>query len=102
MASLKARYHRSAAKELAAAIEWYTERDPVLGARFSDLYVDKLLAALESPNYWAKHRDGTRHTYLKPYSYKIVVRDRGDSLQIGAIAHTSRRSRYWRKRLRDF
>jgi hypothetical protein len=59
MASLRVRYHRAAAKELAEAIEWYAERDPVLGARFSDVYVEKLQAASETPSYWAKHRDGT-------------------------------------------
>jgi toxin ParE1/3/4 len=100
MGSLKVRYHPEAAKELAEAIDWYAARDPRVAERFGDLYVEKLREVLKSPRRWARHRDGTRQVYLRPFSYLLIVRELGEALQVVAVAHTSRRQGYWRKRLR--
>jgi plasmid stabilization system protein ParE len=101
MSFSRVKYHATAKKELAAALRWYAERDPVVAERFSNHYLNKLDKVMRFPGLWAVQRDGTRHVYLRPYSYYLVVRDKQDSLQIVAVAHTSRRWRYWRKRLRD-
>lgn|SRR5262245_49358405 len=101
MASLRVRYHPNAAAELAEALDWYAERDRKVAARFGDLYVDKLNEACQSPRLWAPHRDGTRQIHLRPFSYMLIFRELGEVLQVVAVAHTSRRQGYWRKRLRD-
>src|SRR5437870_9523859 len=101
MAFSRVRYFPEAKNELSAAMRWYAERDPLVAERFSNAYLKKLDKVMRFPGLWAVHRDGTRHVYLRPYSYYLVVRDRSDSLEIVAVAHTSRRWRYWRKRLRD-
>src|SRR5947207_3218399 len=101
MASLRVEYHSEAKKELAAAIQWYAEKDAALAERFSDVYVQQLIAVARSPQRWARHRGGTRHVLLRPFSYCLIVREFGDALEVVAVAHTSRRPGYWRKRLRD-
>ncbi len=102
MASLRVEYHPDAKTELAEAIQWYAKKDRTVVGRFSDVYVEQLSAVTRSPRRWARHRDGTRHILLRPFSYLLIVRQRrGDVLQVVAIAHTSRRPGYWRKRLRD-
>src|SRR5438552_2510108 len=101
MASSRVRYHPEATKELAKAIQWYADKDPAVGERFSDAYVGQLNAVTRSPRRWERHRDGTRYVLVRPFPYMIIVRKQIDAVQIVAVAHTSRRPGYWRKRLRN-
>jgi len=101
MPSLKVRYHPDAKVELAEALEWYAARDPAVAARFADVYAAKLAEVSKTPRLWARHADGTRQVLLHPFSDLLIVRERRRVLQLVAVAHTSRRSSYWRKRLKD-
>lgn len=42
---------------------------------------------------------GVRSARVKDFRYRIYFVERSDTIRIIAIAHTSRRPRYWRKRL---
>lgn len=100
MASLPTRYHPEAAQELADALDGYATRDSKVADRFGQLVLKRLDEAAKSLRRWAMHRDGTRHIYLSPYSYELIVREKSGMLDVIAVAHTSRRPGYWRDRLR--
>ena len=99
MASLTIRYHPQAADELDEALQWYGERDLKAAERFGELYLRMLQEASSSPQHWPLQRDGTRQIHLRPFSYYLIVREIKDHLEVVAVAHTSRRPRYWKSRL---
>jgi plasmid stabilization system protein ParE len=100
MASLAIRYLPPASDELEAAIDWYEARSPASAAKFSRIFLKKLMEAAAHPHHWALERDGTRHILLHPFSYYIVVRELVGILEVVAVSHTSRKPGYWRKRLK--
>lgn len=101
MASLAIRFLLPASDELEDAFNWYKERDVAAARQFSEVVVHKLDEAALKPHHWPRERDGTRHILLPPFSYYLVVRESGTHLVVVAVAHTSRRPGYWRKRLKD-
>ena len=99
MASLPIRYRPEAAEELRDALLWYRSKDARVADRFGEELLTRLDEVADSPNHWPLQRDGTRQIHLAPFSYLLIVRELKRSLEVVAIAHTSRRSGYWRKRL---
>lgn len=101
MASLKTRFRPAAVEELREAVEWYSKRNAKAADVFCRIVRDKLEEAAKNPQHWPKQRDGTRHILFKQYPYHLIVRDSDEVLEVFAVAHTSRRPGYWRKRLRE-
>ena len=101
MASLAIRYLPPASDELEEAITWYAARDQAAAENFGSELLAKLGEAAKAPHHWPLDRDGTRQILLRPFSYYLVVRESRGALEVVAVAHTSRRPGYWRKRLRD-
>lgn len=93
-------FHEEAAAEYDAAFEWYLERSPDAALRF-DAEVEQGLAQIyESPRRWAAGSHSTRRFLLRQFPFILIYRERPDaSIQIVAVAHTSRRPGYWAKRL---
>jgi hypothetical protein len=54
----------------------------------------------DHPELWAQDRDGIREVLIRPFSYTVVYWLHGEMIEIVAFAHTSRRRRYWKKRLK--
>lgn len=102
MASLPIRYRPAAVSELDDALAWYASK---AGERVADEFRQAVRAKLEeaaqSPHHWPLRRDGTRLIQVHPYSYYLVVREISGTLELVAIAHTSRRPGYWKGRLSD-
>jgi toxin ParE1/3/4 len=101
MASLAIRYLPPAGDELEEAVNWYAARDPATAEKFSRVFLAKLNEAAKAPHHWPLDRYGTRRIHLRPFSYYLVIREFRGALEVVAVAHTSRRPGYWRKRLRD-
>jgi toxin ParE1/3/4 len=93
-------FHEEAGAEYDAAFEWYLERSPDAPLRF-DAEVEHALAQIhESPRRWAAGSHSTRRFLLRQFPFILIYRERSDgSIQIVAVAHTSRRPGYWAKRL---
>jgi plasmid stabilization system protein ParE len=94
-------FHHEAGLEFDAVFEWYIERSPDAAIRF-DAEVDRALAQIiAAPKRWAVGSHATRRFLLRQFPYILVYRERpspGD-IQIVAVAHTSRRPGYGKKRL---
>lgn len=84
--------------ELAKAIAWYAARDERVVNEFRDVVRSKLREAAQHPNHWPLESDGTRQILAGMFPYVIVPETLG-SLEVVAVAHTSREPGYWRDRL---
>src|SRR5438067_1060499 len=100
MASWKIRYHPEAADEIEEADEWYRSRDENAAANWRSAARATIESIIATPRLWAADRMGVREVRVEQFHYKIVFVLRSDTVEIVAVAHTSRRPDYWRKRLK--
>lgn len=89
----------AAREELAAAVCWYEEQRPGLGAEFFDsvVHATSLIQAqpeIGTPDSYQR----TRRVLVQRFPYQVVYRLTPDEIVILAIAHLKRRPGYWKKR----
>ena len=98
---MKLRFADAARRELQeAAIYLETEEDG-LGMRFLDAVGAARKQILMAPLAWHPLGQGLRRCHLKRFRYGLIYRIRGQSIEIIAVAHDSRRPGYWKTRLRN-
>lgn len=91
--------------EIAAALEWYEEQQPGLGAALL-VEVDGMLqrlrtASLPGIGVPGVRRDlRVRRVILERFPYAVIFIDRQSAVHVLAFAHHKRRPGYWRERLR--
>lgn len=89
----------AARKEFAAAVRWYEEQRPGLGAEFFDSVVHAISLIQAQPEIGTPDPDQrTRRVLLQRFPYQVVYRLRAGEIVILAIAHLKRRPGYWKKR----
>ncbi len=94
-----AEFHHEATAEYDAAFDWYLERSPDAAMRF-DAEVDRALAQIiAAPQRWAAGSHSTRRFLLRQFPFTLIYRERASTIQIVAVAHTSRKPGYWKQRL---
>ena len=82
------------------AFDWYLQRSPDAALRFSSVVESALGQILQAPDRWAESDFHTRRFLLKHFPYILVYREKASgTLQILAVAHTSRKPRYWKGRV---
>lgn len=93
-------FHDEASAEYDAAFDWYLERSPDAALRF-DAEVDRALKLItRDPGRWALGSHETRKFLLRQFPFILIYRERtGGTIQILAVAHTSRKPEYWRNRV---
>ncbi|HEY2411124.1 MAG TPA: hypothetical protein VGI40_02720 [Pirellulaceae bacterium] len=101
MASLPIRYRPAAIDELADAVGWYAKSDGRVANEFRLIVKRKLHEAAANLRRWPIEADGTRFILLGKYPYFLVVREIHATLELLAVAHTSREPGYWRDRLNE-
>jgi plasmid stabilization system protein ParE len=100
VAARSLKFHEEAAAEYDSAFDWYLERNPDAALKFDAEVGDALSQILRHPQRWAPGLIGTRRYLLRRFPFLVIYRERGqDTIQIIAIAHTSRRPYYWRQRI---
>jgi toxin ParE1/3/4 len=90
--------------EIESYIRWYESESVGLGNRlWSEIQaIVTLLSDYPEIGELVRRTRGTvRRVPLRHFPFFLIYRDRGDSLQIVALAHTSRKPGYWRSRLAD-
>ena len=89
-----------ASDELAAAVRWYENQRPGLGAHFYDSVAEATDVILAHPEAGSSvSADGlTRRVLVPGFPYQVVYRIRLDEIVIVAVAHLKRRPAYWRGR----
>jgi len=100
MAAARVEFTPEAAKEVQAASDWYAERSTSAALNFIEAVSAAIDRILESPVRWPKSLARTRRLGLHRFPFVIFYRQRKTSVQILAVAHTSRKPGYWRERLK--
>ncbi|MGH7566798.1 MAG: type II toxin-antitoxin system RelE/ParE family toxin [Gemmatimonadota bacterium] len=91
---------RAASEEFAAAVEWYEEQLPGLGADFFDAVAETTTRIQAHPEIGAPTSAGkrTRRVLVPRFPYQVVYQPMADQIVIVAIAHLKRRPGYWTNR----
>ena len=88
-----------ARREMFRAASRYDSESPGLGSRFLDAVRPALAAIGEYPSAHPPIDDQTRRILLARFPYVLVYRiDGNGDVIILAVAHTSRKPGYWRRR----
>ena len=93
----------AAEDELRAAVAWYEMRQQGLGVRFFaevGRVLDLILRhpGLGDPVPRVRAEYGALRVPLRRFPYFVAYRERGEEIQVIAVAHASRKPGYWRHR----
>jgi plasmid stabilization system protein ParE len=91
---------RAASEEFAAAVQWYEEQRPGLGAEFYDAVIETTDRIETHPEIGApvSPDQRTRRLLVQRFPYQAVYHLLADEVIIVAVAHLKRRPGYWKKR----
>ena len=95
----RAFFHREAELEMWQAVDYYEGKCKGLGLDFARESSLILADIQESPGRYPIGKHGTRRRLLSRFPYTSHYLEFQDSIWIVAVAHTSRKPYYWRKRL---
>ena len=85
--------------ELAAAIEWYLERNARAAAEFAEA-VESLLEAIQrNPHQYQAVEGEIRRAAMRDFPYALIYRVKDSELIIVSCFHTARDPNIWRDRL---
>jgi toxin ParE1/3/4 len=91
--------HPEAESDLREAAKYYRERaGVVLAQAFFAEFEHTMNMLLQHPMLGAAWLHGKRRHVMKRFPYSVVYSVAGDTIQVLAVAHQSRRPGYWRKR----
>lgn len=92
-------FHPAARREILRAFDWYRqEASPLVATAFLDDFEQTLAFLKSHPEIGEIGRSRTRRLVFQRYPYTVVYRLAGETLEIVAIAHHSRRPEYWARR----
>lgn len=90
------RFHPAARKEILRAFDWYRqEASPLVATGFLDDFEQTLSLLKNHPEIGEPGGNHTRRLVFQRYPYTVVYRLKGETLEIVAIAHHSRKPEYW-------
>jgi toxin ParE1/3/4 len=104
---VKYRIHPAAEQEAEEAAEWYGAQVPTLAIEFARSHVLAIDWIAENPRMYPLAADAPpgiecrNLTALGRFPYRIVYALIDDEIYVLAVAHHSRRPRYWHTRLGD-
>jgi plasmid stabilization system protein ParE len=92
------RFHPEAETEFLAAIDWYEERSPGLGADFAAEIHAALQRAIAMPDAWPRIDNDIRRVLAHRFPYGVLYASRNASIVVLAVMHLRRHPDYWRER----
>ena len=90
--------HSEAELELWQAVEYYETKRVGLGLDLEQEVGRALVDIQKAPKRRPARKHGTRYCLLRRFPYAIYYLELQDAIWVVAVAHTSRRPYYWRKR----
>jgi plasmid stabilization system protein ParE len=99
--TLRFRTAKPASAELRAAVQWYEEQRPGLGAEFLAAIASTLESIGTYPDAGAPTGDdpAIRRAPVSRFPYDIIYRHRAKEVVVLAFAHTKRRPGFWKNRV---
>ena len=92
-------FHRLAAEELRRAYAWYATRDPGVADRFQQAVEDAVTRIYDDAEGQPVALEYFRWVRVRRFPYRLIFEQADENrVLIIAVAHISRRSRYWRRR----
>ena len=91
-------YHPEAAVDVRDAVRWYDDKHEGLGGTFLEAVIAAEEASETRSLTFAPYIHGTRRNRIPRFPYDFVIRVTSTDIEVVAVAHTSRRSGYWRDR----
>ena len=87
-------------KRLPNMMDWYLERSSDAALKF-DAEVGRALTQIRrAPHRWAAGPHQTRKFLLRQFPFVLIYRERASGdIDVVAVAHTSRKPGYWKRRL---
>ena len=98
MPRISVAFHPAAAAEYAEAFRWYDERAAGLATAFAGEVSRALRLIRETPERWPRYGARHRRILVRRFPYSMIYLPTATRIWIVAVAHTSRRPRYWRTR----
>lgn len=89
----------AAREEFLAEVAYYNKARPDFGARFAEAIEKAAMLALVFPDAGSPSSSGTRRVTVKDFPFSLFYKSSSDGIVIVAVAHPSRRPRYWRERV---
>ena len=96
----RARFVAEARQEFLAEVAYYNEAQPGLGGRFTKAVEAATVRALTFPLSGTPSASYTRRVFLKGFPFSLFYRQESDGIVVFAVAHNSRKPRYWASRTR--
>ena len=91
--------HEEAAADYDAAFDWYLERSPDAARTFDTEFEHALGQIAQAPGRWARGSYQTHRFLLRRFPYLVIYREQSpNTIQVLALAHTSRKPDYWKYR----
>ncbi|MEM7674010.1 MAG: type II toxin-antitoxin system RelE/ParE family toxin, partial [Verrucomicrobiota bacterium] len=84
--------------DLLGAVEYYEDQVEGLGLDFEQEIRSALRIIQQSPEMWPKRHQDVRWYRVERFPYVIHYKLMNDCIKVIAVAHTSRRPDYWKKR----
>jgi toxin ParE1/3/4 len=92
-------FHRLASREYREARDWYRVRSEQTSSRFRNAVAKAVNRIAADPIALPKLIGHYQYVRLHRFPYLLIIEQRqDDSVLIVAVAHTSRRPGYWRRR----
>ncbi len=92
-------YHPEAIDELINAAQFYESNQINLGHKFLDTVDAALETIKKNPLLWPSDKLERRKCRVRKFPYVLIYKLRGKFIHILAVAHTSRKPNYWKKRI---
>ena len=97
---MRSEFGEEAREEFLAAIAWYEDARPGLGAEFEAEVEDAISTVEENPCFYGELASGVRRCLVSRFPYALLYCVESERVIILAVMHTSRRPGYWRSRLK--
>lgn len=89
----------AAEAEYVEALVWYSAQSKRAAEGFEAVFSTALQAIAANPESYARCDAGHRFLRIRPYPYQLIYRHLADETWlVVAVAHRSRRPRYWTRR----
>jgi toxin ParE1/3/4 len=103
---MKFTIREEASNEAAHHVAWFGQRNPQVGDRLSELFVDAIRQIALRPTSFPlleydRNPGNIRRARLKKFPLMILYQVFDDEIIVFAVAHSAQRPGYWESRLRQ-